>query len=184
VRKSFKALGLGLTLLAMGTIGWLTAPVHAEEDGGIRDTVTDMRGVNAYHWFWYPSSRTYFELEPKYETRFDIHNGMFAEVYYREFYPQGELDQLRAKSGDLYGVHMRVNMSFYTPNGEFLGEYKEIQPNIMYNIPQNRHSREFDRIQVKLENYTRADRELRVLVVDHGPGTVMGTPIPGVWREP
>lgn len=185
MRKSFRALGLGLTLAGLVAMGMSAHPVRAEEDGGVRDVVTDMRGVNSYHWYWYPSSRTFFDLPIKYETRFDIHNGEFAEVYYREFYVHGgDIDQLRARSGDLDAMHMQVDMSFYTPSGEFLGAYKRIQPNTMYNIPQNRRSKEYDRLQVKLENYSRAGRELRMLVVDGGPGTIKGTPIPGVFREP
>jgi len=180
-----KVLGWGLALVGLVAMGTMSHPVTAEEDGGVKDVITDMRGTNSWHWYWYPSSRTYFDLPIKYETRFDIHNGISAEVYYREWFAHGgDLEQLRSKSGDLDDIHMQVDMSFYTPTGEFLGTYKRIQPNIMYNIPQNRRSKEYDRLQVKLENYTRADRELRVLIMAPGPGSVIGTPIPGVFREP
>jgi len=176
--KFLRFLALGFSMVAIAVIIMVSLPARAEEDMGENAVVTDMRGVNRYHWWFYPTSHAFFALPNNYETRFDVHNGLFWELFYREF-----KSDYRAMSGDLDVVHMQIDVSFYTPRGEFIGKYDRIEPNYLYSIPHNKKSFEFDRLQVKVENHSRFNREVRFVVVD-GADEIKGTPIPGVYREP
>jgi hypothetical protein len=75
-------------------------------------------------------------------------------------------------------IHMDMDVSFYTPRGELIKTLRPIRPNWWVSVPHNKVSLEYDRLQVRVRNYSKFNRDVRFHLLDP-VDAVKGTPIPG-----
>lgn len=162
---------LGVSIVAIGL------PARAEENLGDHDVITEL-GHYKYTTFLYPNLSQAFYLPPKYETRFDIHNGKFWKVEYYEWIGEERSPLLTGiRQEPNRDVHLRFDLAFYTPRGELIQRLNLFRPNWWYSLPHNKVSLEYDRLQVRIRNHTVGNRDFRFVVLDP-VDPVKGTPIP------
>lgn len=163
---------LGLTVMMM-----MRSPARAEENLGEHNVVTDI-GNYKYVSYLYPNLNQAFYLPNNYETRFDIHNAKFWKIEYYEHV--GEARAEVAPALQVNSPHMAtlmLDVSFFTPRGELIYTYVGIRPNWWLTTPHNRTSLEYDRLQIRIRNHSRYNRDFRFVTLDP-VDPVRGTPIP------
>jgi hypothetical protein len=155
----------------------MRSPAQAEENLGEHSLVTEI-GNYKYITYLYPNLNQAFYLPRNYETRFDIHNSKFWKLEYYEAFGEARAELVPAlQMNSPRFVTLNLEVSFYTPRGELIQSYHGLHPNWWLTVPHNRTSLEYDRLQVRVRNYTLHSRDFRIVTMDP-VDPVRGTPIP------
>jgi len=159
------------------------APANAEESLGEHLFVTDV-GSRKYQLFLYPNLSQEFYLPVNYETRFDVHNFKFWQIEFYELIgpDRAAPPQYNIRQDVIHQLRLDLELSVYTPRGELIDRQRLFRPNWWFTLNHSRTSMEYDRLQVRIRNFSRASRDIRFLALDP-VDPVRGTPIPNTRRD-
>ena len=159
---------------------WGSQPAAAEDDRGVRSTVSE-HGSASYRVFQYPSKVSNFFMYPQSYVTFDATNGQYWSVesvrdkYEANFVRTGWADVLPMLDGRNALHPERLTVSFYTPDMKLLGTRTKIRIDHKYSVP--RDGNDYERIIVKIESEARENFGIKMRVWDP-VDSVIAEPIP------